>query len=49
MVFQVDFPFLTLLVSGAHCLIALVQSIDEFKILGETSDDAPGEAFDKVI
>lgn len=46
---NVDFPFLVLLISGGHCLLALAKSIDEFVILGQTIDDAPGEAFDKVL
>ncbi|XP_014203956.1 probable tRNA N6-adenosine threonylcarbamoyltransferase, mitochondrial [Copidosoma floridanum] len=45
---KVDFPFLVLLISGGHCILALVQSIEDFKILGYTIDDAPGEALDKV-
>ena len=44
-----DFPFLVLLISGGHCLLALAESVDQFKILGESIDDPPGEAFDKVI
>lgn len=45
---QVDFPFLVLLISGGHCLLALVKSASDFYLLGTTIDDAPGEAFDKV-
>ena len=41
------FPFLTLLVSGGHTQIVLVKSFFERKIIGETIDDAAGEAFDK--
>lgn len=41
------FPFLTLLVSGGHTQIVLVKSHFEIEILGETIDDAAGEAFDK--
>lgn len=44
----VDYPFLVLLVSGGHCLLALVNDIDDFKLLGKGTDDAPGEIFDKV-
>ena len=43
-----EFPFIALLVSGGHTLIAEVQSIGEYKILGQTVDDAVGEAFDKT-
>lgn len=45
---QVEFPFLTLLVSGGHSLIIDVQGLNEYKILGQSRDDAVGEAFDKV-
>ena len=48
MIEQVDFPFLVLLVSGGHCLIAVVHSVEEFHLLGESIDIAPGDAFDKV-
>ena len=43
-----EFPFIALLVSGGHSLIAEVQGIGEYTILGETVDDAVGEAFDKT-
>lgn len=42
------FPYLMLLVSGGHCQFLLVRGPTEFKRLGGTIDDAPGEAFDKV-
>lgn len=42
------FPFLCLTVSGGHTQIVLVKSPLEFEIMGETIDDAAGEAFDKV-
>lgn len=42
-----SFPFLTLLVSGGHTQILLVNSPLEFEIIGQTIDDAAGEAFDK--
>jgi len=41
------FPFLTLLVSGGHTQILSVSSLSEIKIIGNTIDDAAGEAFDK--
>lgn len=34
--------------SGGHCLLALVHSVDKFYLLGQSRDDAPGEALDKV-
>jgi N6-L-threonylcarbamoyladenine synthase len=42
------FPFLALLVSGGHTLLADVQGIGRYRILGESIDDAVGEAFDKT-
>ncbi|KHJ44810.1 putative glycoprotease GCP [Trichuris suis] len=41
-------PFLALLLSGGHSILTLVQSVDNFLLLGSTLDIAPGEAFDKV-
>lgn len=43
-----QFPMLALLVSGGHTEIVLVRNFGKYKILGETLDDAAGEAFDKV-
>ncbi|XP_047514412.1 probable tRNA N6-adenosine threonylcarbamoyltransferase, mitochondrial [Pieris napi] len=45
---SITFPYLTLLISGGHCLLALVQGVNKFKLLGESIDSAPGEVFDKV-
>jgi N6-L-threonylcarbamoyladenine synthase len=45
---DVQFPFLLLLVSGGHCQILHVYNVGEYKLLGQTIDDAVGEAFDKV-
>ena len=42
------FPFLCLTVSGGHTQIVLVKSALEMEILGQTQDDAVGEAFDKT-
>ncbi len=44
----VTFPYLMLLVSGGHCQFLIVPGPTEFRRLGGTIDDAPGEAFDKV-
>ena len=44
---QPNFPFLCLTVSGGHTQIVLVKSVTEMIIIGETLDDAAGEAFDK--
>ncbi|RMF94514.1 MAG: tRNA (adenosine(37)-N6)-threonylcarbamoyltransferase complex transferase subunit TsaD [Candidatus Schekmanbacteria bacterium] len=45
---KVEFPYITLVVSGGHTNIYLVKAIGEYKLLGYTVDDAAGEAFDKV-
>jgi N6-L-threonylcarbamoyladenine synthase len=42
-----SFPFLCLTVSGGHTQIVLCESPTELKVIGETIDDAAGEAFDK--
>jgi N6-L-threonylcarbamoyladenine synthase len=42
-----DFPFLACTISGGHTQIVMVKDYFEMKILGETLDDAIGEAFDK--
>ncbi len=44
---QPEFPFLCLLVSGGNSQIILVKSYDDMEIVGQTIDDAAGEAFDK--
>ena len=43
-----EFPFIALLVSGGHSLIVDVKGIGEYAVLGESIDDAAGEAFDKT-
>ncbi|KAL1512508.1 hypothetical protein ABEB36_002090 [Hypothenemus hampei] len=45
---SIEFPFLVLLISGGHCLLAIAQKVDKFLLLGESIDDAPGEVFDKM-
>ncbi|CAF0886628.1 unnamed protein product [Brachionus calyciflorus] len=45
---NIKYPFLTLLVSGGHCLIALVESFDKFYKLGESIDISPGNCIDKI-
>ena len=42
-----EFPFLAMTISGGHTQIVLVKSYFDMEILGETLDDAVGEAFDK--
>lgn len=43
-----EFPFIALLVSGGHTLLVHVEQVGRYKILGESLDDAAGEAFDKT-
>ena len=43
-----EFPFLALLVSGGHTQMMRVDGIGDYELLGETIDDAAGEAFDKT-
>ncbi|URQ70739.1 tRNA (adenosine(37)-N6)-threonylcarbamoyltransferase complex transferase subunit TsaD [SAR86 cluster bacterium] len=45
---DLDYPFITLLVSGGHTMIVQVNNLGDYELLGETRDDASGEAFDKV-
>lgn len=45
---QPDFPFICLLISGGHSMIIRVDGIGQYKVLGDTLDDAAGEAFDKT-
>lgn len=42
------FPMIALIVSGGHTMLVLMKSIKDYKVLGQTVDDAAGEAFDKV-
>jgi N6-L-threonylcarbamoyladenine synthase len=43
-----DFPFVALLVSGGHTMLVRVDGIGKYELLGESVDDAAGEAFDKT-
>mgnify|MGYP002629817213 FL=1 len=43
-----DFPFVALLVSGGHTQLMRVDGVGQYELLGETLDDAAGEAFDKT-
>jgi len=45
---EIAFPILALLVSGGHTQLVLMRKHGEYDIIGETMDDAVGEAFDKV-
>jgi N6-L-threonylcarbamoyladenine synthase len=42
------FPFIALLVSGGHTQLMAVEGVGQYQLLGETVDDAAGEAFDKT-
>jgi N6-L-threonylcarbamoyladenine synthase len=46
--FQPEMPFLSLVVSGGHTALFLVEDFGRYRRLGSTRDDAAGEAFDKV-
>ncbi|MDQ8766759.1 tRNA (adenosine(37)-N6)-threonylcarbamoyltransferase complex transferase subunit TsaD [Streptococcus ruminantium] len=45
---ELEFPLLALLVSGGHTELVYVSEAGDYKIIGETRDDAVGEAYDKV-
>jgi N6-L-threonylcarbamoyladenine synthase len=45
---QIQFPILAVTVSGGHTSLTLMRDHGKYKMLGETLDDAAGEAFDKV-
>ncbi len=45
---KIEYPALALVVSGGHTELVLMPEEGEFKIIGETRDDAAGEAYDKV-
>ena len=44
----IGYPYLALLVSGGHTALYLVKGLGEYRMLGQTRDDAAGEAYDKV-
>lgn len=45
---SINYPFLCLLISGGHCIIALVKSADEFHLYAESAGKSPGECLDKI-
>ncbi len=45
---KIQFPVLNLIVSGGHTMLVLMKDHGKYELLGETVDDAAGEAFDKV-
>jgi N6-L-threonylcarbamoyladenine synthase len=46
--YDITYPYLGVIVSGGHTIIAVVSDFDSMEVLGTTIDDACGEAFDKV-
>ena len=48
MVQEIPFPYLVLLASGGHCLLALAEGVDKFRLLGKQLDNSPGEIIDKI-
>ena len=45
---EIEFPFLCLTVSGGHTSLYLVKDFGDYEVIGQTIDDAGGEAFDKI-
>ena len=45
---RIEFPAVALTVSGGHTMLVLIKSHFDYEVLGETKDDAAGEAFDKA-
>jgi N6-L-threonylcarbamoyladenine synthase len=45
---DLEWPLVVLLVSGGHTVLVLVEGVGRYRLLGQTLDDAAGEAFDKV-
>lgn len=45
---NIEMPFVALVVSGGHTIVFLVESYTSYRVIGQTVDDAAGEAFDKV-
>ncbi len=46
--YDIQYPYVALLVSGGHTLIAIMENYDKMQVMGTTIDDACGEAFDKI-
>lgn len=45
---ELEPPFLSLVVSGGHTMLVVVKDYETYEVLGQTRDDAAGEAFDKI-
>ncbi|XP_043931118.1 probable tRNA N6-adenosine threonylcarbamoyltransferase, mitochondrial [Protopterus annectens] len=48
MINPVTFPFLVLLVSGGHSILAIARGVTDFQLLGQSLDEAPGDTLDKI-
>lgn len=48
MYYDIPFPFIVLLISGGHCLLAIAKDVNDFLLLGRGLDNSPGEVLDKV-
>ncbi|XP_074728791.1 tRNA N6-adenosine threonylcarbamoyltransferase, mitochondrial isoform X3 [Strix uralensis] len=46
---HLEFPFLVLLLSGGHCILAVAQGVSDFLLLGQSIDIAPGDMLDKNL
>lgn len=46
---KIKFPFISLIISGGHTELSIVDSFTKRQVLGETVDDAVGESFDKIV
>jgi len=45
---KMEFPFISMIISGGHTELVLVRALGDYHLIGQTLDDAAGEAFDKV-
>lgn len=45
---KVNFPYLALLISGGHCMLVVVQNVNNFYMLGTSIHNSPGEILDKI-
>lgn len=45
---ELNYPFISLLISGGHCILCIVYSPVDFKILLDTRSGSPGECLDKL-
>jgi len=47
MTHEIEFPFMVLLVSGGHCLLAMAMDVEKYLLMGKCNDNAPGQVLDK--